>query len=212
VRAGSKSLLIEVLPYIFSDKEVVYLILHQNQSLKLKGSIIAIGAFDGVHKGHQYVISQAVKRSETLQIPSVIYTFDPPPRHYFQGARILTTLEEKIKRIEQLGVDHVIVARFDHHYLKQTPEQFMDVIRKCNSHEIHVGKDFRFGQNREGDVELLKQSFHVETVSPVYCEQGTIISSTRIRKLVEQGKNHEAMNLLGLPFSMKQLTFSTPSR
>lgn len=184
--------------------------LHHEQSLELNSSIIAIGAFDGVHKGHQHVISQAVKKSQSIKAPSVVFTFDPPPRHYFKGARMLTTIGEKLNRIEKLGVDHVIVAKFNNHFLQRTPEQFIKDLKKCNPVEIHVGKDFRFGLNRTGDINLLHKFFTVRTARPIYCDKGTIISSTRIRKLVEQGKNNEARKLLGLHFSFQRLTLNTP--
>ncbi|MCP3740215.1 FAD synthetase [Rossellomorea sp. BNER] len=188
------------------------LILHHEQSFELSHSIVAIGAFDGVHKGHQYVISQAVKKSQSIGVPSVVFTFDPPPRHYFQGAKMLTTIAEKLNRIKKLGVDHVIVAKFNDDFLLRTSEQFIKDLKKYNPVEIHVGKDFRFGLNRKGDVDLLNKFFSVRTARPVCCDKGTIISSTRIRKLVEQGKNNEANKLLGLHFSFQRLTLNTPSR
>ena len=89
---------------------------HVYSSLELPRSIVAIGAFDGVHKGHQAVIKQAVQRGRKLKVPSVVYTFDPPPRVFFQGARMLTTVQEKVLKIEKLAAGHAVVARFDEVY------------------------------------------------------------------------------------------------
>ncbi|KAA0565194.1 FAD synthetase [Rossellomorea aquimaris] len=168
------------------------------QSLTLPQSIITIGAFDGVHKGHQSVITHVVHESKKRGIPSVVYTFDPPPRAYFQGAKILTTLDEKLERIESLGVDYAVIASFNKEYLKQSSSQFINILMSFHPEEIFVGNDFRFGNGRKGNVEMLRKSFNVSTMNPVCCEQGSIISSTRIRKLIEQGEHFEASNLLGL--------------
>ncbi|MFI8576553.1 FAD synthetase [Rossellomorea aquimaris] len=168
------------------------------QSLTLPQSIITIGAFDGVHKGHQSVITHVVHESRKRGIPSVVYTFDPPPRAYFKGAKMLTTLDEKLERIESLGVDYAVIASFNKEYLKQSSSQFINTLMSFHPEEIFVGNDFRFGNGREGNVETLRQFFKVSTLNPVCCEQGTVISSTRIRKLMEQGENFEASNLLGL--------------
>ncbi|MGM0863957.1 MAG: FAD synthetase [Bacillota bacterium] len=168
------------------------------QSLTLPQSIITIGAFDGVHKGHQSVITHVVHESKKRSIPSVVYTFDPPPRAYFQGAKMLTTLDEKLERIESLGVDYAVIASFNKEYLKQSSSQFINILMSFHPEEIFVGNDIRFGNGRKGNVETLRKSFNVSTMNPVCCEQGSIISSTRIRKLIEQGEHFEASNLLGL--------------
>lgn len=163
----------------------------------MPSSVVAIGAFDGVHRGHQRVISQAVKRSKKYNVPTVVYTFDPSPRSYFQGARILTTIEKKIEHIQRLGVDHVVIARFDETYINRTPASFIDELTNISPLEIHVGRDFRFGKNRSGDVDLLAEHFQLQLTESVCCPGGTIISSTRIRNLLSQGNIQEATFLLG---------------
>lgn len=160
-------------------------------------SVIAIGAFDGVHQGHQAVIRLLVERSRSLGVPSVVYTFDPPPRFYFQGAHVLTTLPEKIERLASLGPDHAVIARFDESYTRRRAADFLAEIEGLGPEEMLVGNDFRFGRNREGDVELLAQFFPVCLVEPVYCEDGKMISSTRIRQLLSQGDTQQSVALLG---------------
>lgn len=172
---------------------------HVDESLTLPGSVIAIGAFDGVHQGHQAVIKEAVKKARSLGVPSVVYTFDPPPRNCFQGARILTPVSQKLVRLEQLGIDHVVIARFDKLYASRHPLDFICYLKKLNPLEIMVGEDFRFGSNREGDINLLAQYFRVRIAKSVCCSKGMLISSTRIRELISQGDIKQSYTLLGWP-------------
>ncbi|KMJ60518.1 FAD synthetase [Bacillus sp. LL01] len=162
-------------------------------------SIVTIGAFDGVHRGHQALMREIVQRGRLLNIPTVVYTFDPPPRAYFQNAHMLSSIHEKVRRLQALGLDHCIVAKFNEKYLKQTACQFMDELQQLNPVEIVVGKDFRFGKDRSGDVTLLKECFKVRIIEPIICSNGKVISSTRIRELVSRGENRQAFSLLGWP-------------
>ena len=134
--------------------------------LTLSGSVIAIGAFDGVHKGHQAVIKQAVEKSRVYQVPSVVYTFDPPPRNFFKGVQILTPIQEKVSRIAKLGVDYVIVASFDEWYATRPPEDFICELSKLNPVEISVGSDFHFGKNRAWGCESFRKVFSYQYHSP----------------------------------------------
>ncbi|MEW8970353.1 MAG: FAD synthetase [Mesobacillus sp.] len=172
---------------------------HIYSSLDLPRSIVAIGAFDGVHRGHQTVIRQAVQRGRKLMVPSVVFTFDPPPRVFFQGARMLTTVAEKLEKIEKLGANHTIVARFDEEYAEKSVYDFIDCLAKLNPAEIMVGGDFRFGKDRMGDVSHLEKYFKVSVTKPVCCSQGSVISSSRIRQLISEGEIHLSNALLGWP-------------
>lgn len=170
---------------------------HVYSSLELPQSIVAIGAFDGVHRGHQVVIRQAVQRGRKLKVPSVVYTFDPPPRVYFQGARMLTTVDEKLAKIEKLGARHSVVARFDEVYARCSANKFIDCLSKLNPVEIMVGGDFRFGKDRLGNIALLEKYFKVRVTKPVCCSQGGVISSSRIRQLISEGEVNLSNALLG---------------
>ncbi|UFJ41091.1 FAD synthetase [Brevibacillus humidisoli] len=163
----------------------------------LSRSVIAIGAFDGVHRGHQAVIRQAVKHSKMLGVPSVVYTFDPPPRHYFQSARILTTVEKKLELLARLEPDYVVITRFDHRFTMRRADDFIDELGSMNPLEISVGEDFRFGRDREGDVHVLARHFKVRVTKPVCCSDGNPISSTRIRHLLSMGDIQQSFTLLG---------------
>lgn len=170
---------------------------HKGSSPDLNGSVVAIGGFDGMHLGHQAVIREVVKRSELYNVPSVVYTFDPPPRYYFQESIILTSIEQKIRKIKELKVENVIVAHFNKRYTQRSATSFIKELEKIQPKEIIVGSNFRFGKNKEGDVQKLKEHFKVRNPEPVYCTKGEVISSTRIRKLINIGKTREAIFLLG---------------
>ncbi|MCM3617570.1 FAD synthetase family protein [Sutcliffiella horikoshii] len=175
------------------------MLIHGAGKVSLPRSIVTIGAFDGVHRGHQTLIKGIAQRGRMLKVPSVVYTFDPPPRAFFQNARTLSPIHEKIRRMQVLGLDHCIVAAFNQDFLQQTAYQFIDELQQLNPVEIVVGKDFRFGRNRTGDITLLKECFKVRVIEPVFCSKGKVISSTRIRELVGRGENQQAFSLLGWP-------------
>ncbi|WP_242224824.1 adenylyltransferase/cytidyltransferase family protein [Bacillus cereus group sp. BfR-BA-01380] len=173
--------------------------IHDEGVLILQKSVVAIGAFDGVHKGHQEVIRKAVEKSRELHVENVVYTFDPPPRSYFQGARVLTPISEKLNRFNELGADHIVVVRFDQSYVTRKAICFIQELQRLHPVEIFVGEDFRFGKNREGDINLLADYFTVSIVETVCCEEGERISSTRIRNQLCQGELQHAQLLLGWP-------------
>lgn len=168
-----------------------------DQQLQLPSSVVTIGVFDGVHRGHQQLIGQAVRRAHRLQVPAVAYTFDPPPRTLFQQAAILTSLPDKLRRLAALGIDYTIVANFNQTYLKRTAAQFITELTQLNPTEIWVGSDFRFGQGRTGSVTTLAQHFNTQTIPTVCCRQGQVISSSRVRQLLSQKLFTEARCLLG---------------
>lgn len=170
---------------------------HITESLILTGSLVAIGAFDGVHRGHQTVIRELVKRSRSEGVPSVVYTFSPPPRSFFQGAQILTGSDKKVQLLKDLGVDHVVLAKFDKHYMRRTVDDFIKELSMINPRAVIVGEGFRFGNRRTGDISLLKEHFIVQPIHPICCPEGERISSTRIRELIIQGKLEQAQPLLG---------------
>lgn len=167
-----------------------------SKSLVIPKSVIAIGTFDGVHRGHKTVLQKLVNMSQIEMAPSVVYTFDPPPKSYFQGVPVLTSIDEKISRIKQLGIDYLKVASFDKQYLQRTVDDFLEELGQMNPVNIIVGNDFRFGYKRAGDVDLLRQHFNVTVIEPVCCTNGEKISSTRIRKLIQEGKTEQANLLL----------------
>lgn len=189
----------------------IALIVHSDQSLHLPASVLTIGALDGVHMGHQTLINTAKKRAKELNVPLVVYTFDPPPKVYFLNKRFLTTLPEKLKRLSILGANHVVVASFDSDYVQRDASSFLDELQGLNPMEIWTGSDFHFGKNKQGNVHTLCDRFSVHVLDPVRCYQGEIISSSRIRTLIEEKRFLEAELLLGwqtLAGKQEQVTFS----
>jgi FAD synthase len=167
------------------------------RTLRLPGSGVSIGAFDGVHRGHQALIRHAVKRADRLGVPSVAYTFDPPPKAFLHGAPILTPLPEKVRRLEALGLDHAVVALFDEDYAARGTEDFLKEITALNPVEVWVGPNFRFGSEKGGDPETLGARFPTRSFEPVLCGGGKVISSSRVRALMARGAHGEARELLG---------------
>lgn len=165
--------------------------------LTLKSSVMTIGAFDGLHRGHQALIRNAVKRANELGVPSVVYTFDPPPRVFFQKKQLLMTVDEKVELLKQYGVDYVVIASFNKVYANRTPLQFLKEIKQYNPLEIIVGSNFTFGKDKQGDIHLLVKHYDVIVHPAIVCEAGKVISSTRIRELLKQSKFEKAESLLG---------------
>ena len=174
--------------------------------ISLSRSIIAIGAFDGVHRGHQALISAAVNEARTAKVPSVVWTFDPPPKVVFGRVPQLCSLEEKLARITRLGTDYIVVASFNRHYAAKSAKSFLDDLGKCNPSSIHVGQDFRFGHKQSGDVGDLAACFNVNIATPVNCDAGEPVSSTRIRALRAAGRQNEADSLQGAFDKVSQFT------
>ncbi|PGT76581.1 FAD synthetase family protein [Bacillus sp. AFS040349] len=173
------------------------MIVHEEKTLKLPLSILTIGALDGVHRGHQTLISRAKKRALEFGVPLVVYTFDPPPRVFFRNTIQLTTLNEKLEKLRLLGVDHVVVASFDKNYVGTEVGSFLDEIGGLNPLEIWEGQDFHFGKNREGNINTLKERFNVRVLEPMRCSSGEVISSSRIRLLISEKMIAQAEQLLG---------------
>ncbi|WP_408008567.1 FAD synthetase [Pseudalkalibacillus sp. A8] len=166
-------------------------------TLKLPASVLTIGAFDGVHRGHQTLLLKTKERAKKLGVPFVVYTFDPPPKVFYKKCQMITSLEEKLNRLKMIGADHVIVASFNELYAKQEVPVFMQELKKINPVEIWEGPNFQFGKDRKGSIKELRRDFKVGILKPLKCEQGELISSTRIRVLQKQGNHSLAQNLLG---------------
>lgn len=178
-------------------KGVFALEIHSQGMLQLPASVLTIGALDGVHRGHQMLLQKAKERAKFHNVPLVVYTFDPPPKVYLQRCHMITTLEEKLFRLEKMGADHVIVAKFNREFMNQSAEQFIDEIKQIHPIEIWEGPNFKFGKNRSGTIERLQQHFYVGILEPITCEKGERISSTRIRHLIKKGNYKIAEKLLG---------------
>jgi riboflavin kinase/FMN adenylyltransferase len=170
---------------------------HREQALCVAASVVTIGAFDSVHRGHQELIRQTAHEGARRGLPSVVYTFDPPPKVYFGQAEPLVPLSQKLARIAACGVDHIVVVRFEQDYARRTAADFIAEIGELNPRLILVGEDFRFGSCKSGTVALLRKHFETRTLPPVRCRAGEIVSSSRIRALRRAGLAAAAATLEG---------------
>ncbi|HEX6196750.1 MAG TPA: bifunctional riboflavin kinase/FAD synthetase [Jiangellaceae bacterium] len=176
-------------------------------------TVVTVGVFDGVHRGHQAVIGRADEMARALRVPLVAVTFDPNPIAVLRpdaAPPALTTLPRRIELLTQAGVDYVLVLRFDKERAQQEAADFVDdvLVRSLSAQAVVVGTDFRFGHRAAGDVALLEtlgreRDFTVVPVEPVGDEATGRWSSTRIRELVVAGDVAAAAVPLGRPFRVQ---------
>ena len=177
----------------------------------MKKSVVTIGVFDGVHVGHRAVIEETVGRARATGALSIVVTFDPHPLKVLGGGHLapsLMSLKHRVKTIKDLGVDKVMVMKFDRRLSTMDPEVFINkaIHGGLNAAEIFVGEDFCFGKGAGADIKELKRigraaGMKVHSVKAV--KRGRrVISSSEIRRLIVSGKIAEASKLLGRPFSI----------
>jgi riboflavin kinase/FMN adenylyltransferase len=160
---------------------------------------IAVGEFDGVHLGHREVIAGS----------DTVLTFEPHPLVVVRpeaAPKLLTSLEVKAELIEQLGVEELVVIRFDEGFAHQSPEEFVDrvLVERLGATHVSVGENFRFGHRAAGDAAMLAAEQRFETrVVPLVEADGEVVSSSRIRALIAGGDVDWAGRLLGAPFRMR---------
>ncbi|GAB6886584.1 bifunctional riboflavin kinase/FAD synthetase [Desulfothermus okinawensis JCM 13304] len=167
------------------------------------GSVISIGNFDGVHVGHRALIEKLIERANSLNADSVLVTFEPHPLKVIAGKRppVITPLNQKLELLEKLGVGVTICLKFTKDLANISAKDFVTkFLLPLRVKEIIIGYDYRFGKNRQGDYNLLKKlgkdlNFEVIQVEPVYFK-GEVVSSTRIRTLVQEGKVREVVPML----------------
>jgi riboflavin kinase/FMN adenylyltransferase len=172
---------------------------------------LAIGVFDGLHLGHQAVIAQALESSRTTGGTAVVVTFHPHPVRVLRpekAPRLLTSTQHKVKLIELLGVDAVLILEFTTEFSKTPPDVFIEKLARASNrlNQICVGQEWTFGANRSGSVRLLedlapKLGFVLGSVPPVSVDE-QVVSSTLIRSAVECGDLVSAEKFLGRPFTI----------
>ncbi|MDQ3206467.1 MAG: bifunctional riboflavin kinase/FAD synthetase [Pseudomonadota bacterium] len=175
------------------------------------GSVVCIGAFDGLHLGHQALVRHAVERARALGVPAVALSFEPLPREFFaDGVRPprLLPAGEKASRLLAMGLDQVGLLRFDAALSAMDAEDFVRqvLVQRLAAREVWVGPEFRFGRRRGGDIVVLRRlgaqlDFSAGQIDPVML-QGERVSSTRIREALTRGNLDAAARLLGRPYSL----------
>jgi riboflavin kinase/FMN adenylyltransferase len=174
--------------------------------------VVALGNFDGLHRGHQALIRSVVERARTRNGTSVLLTFEPHPLKILAphlDLKLLSTFDEKIGLLEEMGVDRVVCVPFTPAFASQSPEEFAHDLLHLHLQvkEVFVGDDFAFGKNRTGTVKDLKRlgsrlGFEVHSIGAVTVE-GEVVSSSRIRELLTAGRAKEAARLLGRVYSLE---------
>ena len=178
----------------------------------LRGPLfLAIGVFDGVHLGHQAVISAATSHARAADGTPVVMTFDPHPLKVLRpqhAPHLLTATQHKIALIRDLGVEHLLVINFDRKFAATSPEEFVEelVMHSRPLREICVGHEWSFGKDRRGNLDLLKRlgvqlDFSVVGVPPVLVN-GEVVSSTAIRQAVEKGDLAKGAEMLGREYTI----------
>ena len=179
---------------------------------RLRGPLfLAIGVFDGVHRGHQAVISTSADHAAASNGTPVVVTFDPHPEKVLRpqaAPHLLSATEHKIALIRALGVEHLLIITFDKQFAATEPEDFVQklVIHSKPLQEICVGHEWSFGKNRRGNLDLLKKlgakfNFDVVGIPPVKIN-GAVVSSTAIREAIEKGDLAKAAEMLGREYTI----------
>ncbi|MFV0477092.1 MAG: bifunctional riboflavin kinase/FAD synthetase [Parahaliea sp.] len=176
-----------------------------------RGCVATIGAFDGVHRGHQRVISQLLERARELALPSVVILFEPLPREFLtpeDAPARLMSFREKFAALAELGVDRLLCIRFSQALRSMSAQTFIHriLVAGLGVRHIMLGDDFRFGNDRQGDTAFIHQQgqLHGYTCAamPTVEYDGERISSTRIRKALAAADFGLAQVLLGRPYSI----------
>lgn len=177
-----------------------------------EGSVVTVGSFDGVHRGHQAVLREVAERARRTGRASVLVSFEPHPLEVVNPQAApprLTTGVERLEILAQTPIDYLVLLRFDRRLAGLSPEAFVRevLIERCRVRELVIGHDHGFGRGRSGDVETLRRlgaeaGFAVDVVPPVELGDGQPVSSTRIRRLVAGGDLRTAAGLLGRPYQV----------
>lgn len=168
--------------------------------------VLAIGFFDGVHVGHQHVITQALQRARERHATFVLMTFDPHPLRVLRpeiAPKLLCSTEHQKRLLASYGVTHVLLCKFDREFAEIGAETFVARLKSaCSVDSIFVGETWKFGKGRRGDVALIR-SLGVDAIGvPPVTHEGKIVSSTLVRQSVERGDLLNAKALLGRDYTV----------
>ncbi len=175
------------------------------------GAVASLGNYDGVHIGHQAILTRVVAAAHELSVPAVAVTFDPVPRKVlapWAAPPLIQTLEQRLRKLESLHLDHTIVVAFDSHFAQRSPEDFVREFLVCalRIRCFVVGEHFSFGHRKRGNIELLRRmgreyDFFVEAVPEVRAGERRV-SSTLVRECILAGEMEQANRFLGSPFAL----------
>jgi riboflavin kinase/FMN adenylyltransferase len=178
----------------------------------LEHGVLTIGNFDGLHVGHRSIMGTVIERAHSVRGEAAVFTFEPHPRKLLypdRAPRLLTTLEQKLELLDEIGVDLVIVEPFTHELATLPAERFVRevVFQRIAPVEVYVGYDFRYGKDRQGSMRTLTElgphlGFAV-TIIPEVTVGSRDVNSTRIRELLGDGRVEEAGELLARPYCIR---------
>ena len=183
-----------------------------NLNKKHREGVLAIGNFDGIHVGHQKVINQAKRKAKKNKLPFGIMTFEPMPVMFFNPKiknHRLNSKDQKINQLKKLGLDFLMIIRFNKIFSKHSAEKFISKIiyEKTRSKFLYVSKNFKFGFRRKGNIRTLKKYeklFNYKSViTKPFRKHDKIVSSTLIRKKINLGKINEVNSLLNRRWSIE---------
>lgn len=178
----------------------------RNTNLEQLPCVVTIGNFDGVHLGHQALLTEVKKRAHDLKLESAVITFEPNPKDYFSQNKPQTrisSLREKIELFNEIKIDRVHIIKFNQEFSKVTANEFISVlIKQLKVKEIVVGEDFCFGRGREGGIKQLSANSMKLNIKNKILMDGKRISSTLIRNLLANDKLDEANKYIGRPYSI----------
>lgn len=178
-----------------------------------KNTVLTVGTFDGVHRGHQVILSTLLDIARTAKSRDLVMTIHPHPQQVLkkdgrEPVKLLTTLEERLKLFDKYGISNVLVIPFDYNFSQTEPETFVReyLVKQSGVRTILIGYDHLFGRNRGGDKELLEKlgselDFNVVRLNP-FEEHNLVISSTKIRQAIKSGEFALASELLGYDYSV----------
>lgn len=186
-----------------------------NEFLPVKNPVVTSGTFDGVHLGHQKILHRIREIARSVEGETVLITFWPHPRLVLypeeHKLRLLSTFEEKAKLLRQFGIDHLVTIPFTKEFSQLTSKEFIEevIVNKIQTKKLVIGYDHRFGKNREGSFEYLKENcssygFELEEISRQDVDE-IGVSSTKIRQALESGDIETANSYLGRPYELNGL-------
>lgn len=173
----------------------------------IKKPVLTIGTFDGVHLGHQSILSHLKNTAKNIGGETVVFTFHPHPRIALNpddhGLELIQQLDDRIKKLERLGIDHLILFPFTKEFSRLTATEFVRniLVNQLHIHTLTIGYNHHFGRNREGSIELLTElapvyGFFVDEI-PAFVESEKSVSSTKIREAISDGDVQQAQSFLG---------------
>ncbi len=179
---------------------------------EIEETVTALGNFDGIHKGHQALIDEAVNTAKEMGLKSAVFTFSNHPRNVLAGDCVVKNViyaDEKMRLLEKAGIDYLFSVDFDKYIMSRTPEEFVDeiLVRKFRMKAAVCGFNFTYGYKAAGTSESLTEyagskGIEVHVIDPVKVD-GEIVSSTLIRRLVEEGRMEKVRDMMGRPYMIR---------